>query len=253
MKSSFVGGCAVFSVFAIGAAYGCGGGAKPADSAHNTSSSASAAASTPASSGSVATASSATPSAAPSASMSVHEQAELAEHVDPNERDHVKDGPIDMAPLIAKNPPKSLFPKPTTGDHECLSGLAFVGNHKADYETLIKQCGTPTGLLKYAEPKEGRLHAKHDKRDVFVVEVRKGMCYRYFAVADSGIADIDILIEKPNGALIGTDKTTQPVAIINTGEPWCVTDYDQKLHFAIEVDGRGAGGYTFGVWARPAK
>lgn len=184
--------------------------------------------------------------------MSHHEKAELAEHVDPNEKDHEKDGPIEMAPLIAKNPPKSLFPKATTGDKECLAGLAFTGKHKEDYETLIKQCGTPTGLVKYVEPKEGRLHAVHDKRDVFSVEVRKGMCYRYFAVADNGIADIDILIEKPGGALIGTDKTTQPVAIINTGEPWCVTDYDQKLHFAIEIDGHGAGGYTFGAWARPA-
>ncbi len=245
MKSSWVGGFAVLSVSAIGAAYGCGGGNKPpADNAHNTSSTAASAMP----SASVAAASS-TP---PASTLSHHEQAELADHVDPNEKDHEKDGPIEMAPLIPKNAPKSTFPKATTGDKECLSGLAFTGNHKTDYETLIKQCGTPTGLVKYVEPQEGRLHAVKDKRDVFVIEVRKGMCYRYFAVADNGIADIDILIEKPGGALIGTDKTTQPVAVINTGEPWCVTDYDQKLHFAIEVDGHGAGKYMFGAWARPA-
>ncbi len=249
MKSSWFGGIAILSVSAIGAAYGCGGGNKPPpETAQNTSSSATPSAVASPSSG----APSSTPSAAPASTLSIHEQAELAPHDDPNEKDHEKDGPIEMAALIPKNPPKTLFPKATTGDKECLSGLSFVGNHKTDYETLIKQCGTPTGLVKYAEPKEGRLHATKDKRDVFAVEVRKGMCYRYFAVADSGIADIDILIEKPGGALLGTDKTTQPVAIINTGEPWCVTDYDQKLHFAIEIDGRGAGGYTFGVWARPA-
>jgi len=246
MKSSWVGVVSLASVTAIGAAYGCGGGNKPPpETAQNTSTSA-----TP--SAVASSAPSSAPSATPASTLSIHEQAELAPHEDPNEKDHEKDGPIEMAALIPKNPPKSLFPKATTGDKECLSGLAFVGNHKADYETLIKQCGTPTGLVKYAEPKEGRLHATKDKRDVFSIEVRKGMCYRYFAVADNGIADIDILIEKPGGALIGTDKTTQPVAIINTGEPWCVTDYDQKLHFAIEVDGHGAGGYTFGVWARPA-
>jgi hypothetical protein len=207
MKSSWVGGFAVLSVSAVGALYGCGGGSKPADTAHSTSGTAASAMPSSAASAATAAAGSA-PSAAPASSMSHHEHAEAAPHEDPNEKDHVKDGPIEMAPLIAKNPPKSLFPKATIGDHECLAGFAFTGNHKTDYETLVKQCGTPTGLLKYAEPKEGRLHAKHDKRDVFSVEVRKGMCYRYFAVADNGIADIDILIEKKNGALIGEDKTT---------------------------------------------
>jgi hypothetical protein len=252
---------ALASVFAIGAAYGCGGGNKPpettasnkpADSAAGAGSAVGATAGGAASgAASAATAGSAAP--ASSGGKSVHELAEEKDYTDPNEKDHEKDGPIEMTSLLPKNPPKTLFPKSTIGDHECFQGLAFTGNHKTDYAALVEKCGTPTGMVKAVEAAEGHLHAKKDQRDVFSLDVKKGLCYRYFAVADNGIADIDILVQKPNGALLATDKTTQPIAIINTGEPWCVTDYDQKLHFAVEVDGHGAGHYTFGVWVRPAK
>ena len=77
------------------------------------------------------------------------------------------------------------------------------------------------------------------------------MCYRYFAVADQGIKDIDMVILR-KGALIGTDKADQQVAVIEAEKLWCVTD-DEELEFQVAVDGRGAGGYSFGVWARPSK
>jgi hypothetical protein len=176
-----------------------------------------------------------------------HELAEEAAHVDPNE----KEGPIELAALV-QNPAKTTYPKATIGDHECLKGgLSFTGSHKADYQSLVAQCGTPTGMVAYTTPHEGRLHATHDKRDHFIVKVSKGQCYRYFAVADDGIKDIDILVLK-NGALIATDHTTHPIAVIDSDKLWCVDD-DMTLDFAVEVDGRGAGGYTFGVWTRPKK
>jgi hypothetical protein len=104
-------------------------------------------------------------------------------------------------------------------------------------------------MLEYTKPGEGRLHIKHDKRDEFTLKVQKGMCYRYFAVADDGIKDIDIIVLR-KGALLAMDKTEQAVAVIDTEKLWCV-DEDMDLQFNIEVDGRGAGGYTFGVWTRP--
>jgi hypothetical protein len=104
-------------------------------------------------------------------------------------------------------------------------------------------------MLEYTKPGEGRLHITHDKRDEFTLKVQKGMCYRYFAVADDGIKDIDIIVLK-KGALLAMDKTEQSVAVIDTEKLWCV-DEDMDLQFNIEIDGRGAGGYTFGVWTRP--
>jgi hypothetical protein len=173
-----------------------------------------------------------------------HELAEAAPHQDPNE----KEGAIDLVPLVDKAS-KPAFPKQAVGDHECLKDLPFTGQHKADYKTILERCGAPTGMLEYTRPAEGRLHAKQDKRDEFKLKVQKGMCYRYFAVADDGIKDIDIVVLR-RGALLATDRTEQPVAIIDTDKLWCV-DEDMDLQFNIEVDGRGAGGYTFGVWTRP--
>lgn len=174
-----------------------------------------------------------------------HAAAEAAPHEDPNE----SDGPITMTPLVARTVARSSFPKPSVGDHECLKEVPWSGSHKTDFDTIVGKCGTPTGMLEYVKPHEGRLHAKHDKRDHFQVKVNKGFCYRYFAVADDGIQDIDILILK-KGALLATDKTEHPIAVIDTDKLWCV-DEDMDLDFGIEVDGRGAGGYTFGIWTRP--
>ena len=173
-----------------------------------------------------------------------HAAAEAAPHHDPNE----KDGAIDLPALVDKAK-KPTFPKQTVGDHDCLKELAFTGHHQADFATLVGKCGTPTGMLEYTKPAEGRLHAKHDKRDEFTLKVQKGMCYRYFAVADDGIKDIASIVLK-KGALLAMDKTEQAVAVIDTEKLWCV-DEDMDLQFNIEVDGRGAGGYTFGVWTRP--
>lgn len=184
-------------------------------------------------------------SSAPSAPADKHAAAEAAPHDDPNE----VDGPIALAPLVDKGTAKSKFPKQTVGDRECLNELPFSGKHKTDYATITSKCGTPTGMLEYVKAHEGRLHAKLDKRDHFQVKVYKGFCYRYFAVADDGVQDIDIIILK-KGAMVAMDRTESAVAVIETEHLWCVDD-DMDLDFAVEVDGRGAGGYTFGVWTRP--
>jgi len=154
-------------------------------------------------------------------------------------------------PLFAKGMAKSKFPKKTIGDKECWEGSAVSGDHRKDYEMLIKKCGAPTGLLEYVKPIVGKLHHKHDKRDTVKLKLYGGMCYRYFAVSDSGIKDLDILVMKPSGALVADDKTTHPIAIIEFDKSWCM-DEDAEYDFHIEVDGEGTGSYTFGVWAKPA-
>jgi len=158
---------------------------------------------------------------------------------------------IAMAPLIGKSTPKAQFPKATTSDRACWESIMLTGDHKKDYAEIIAKCGTPTGLLEYARPVTGKLHHQHDKRDSYVLKLAGGMCYRYFGVADSGVTDLDILIER-KGALVADDKTSQPVAIIESDKPWCMTS-DEEYEFQIEVEGPGHGGYTFGVWARPNK
>jgi len=142
------------------------------------------------------------------------------------------------------------FPKKTASDKTCWQTLSLSGDASKDYEKLAGSCGAPAGLVEYAKPVKGHLHSVKDKRDTFTLKLQKGLCYRYFAVADSGIKDLDILVEKRNGALVADDKQTSPVAIIESEKTWCMNE-DAEYDFHIEVDGEGAGKYVFGVWARP--
>jgi hypothetical protein len=142
----------------------------------------------------------------------------------------------------AEDPTESPDPIPMT--------LSLSGDASKDYEKLAGSCGAPAGLVEYAKPVKGHLHSVKDKRDTFTLKLQKGLCYRYFAVADSGIKDLDILVEKRNGALVADDKQTSPVAIIESEKTWCMNE-DAEYDFHIEVDGEGAGKYVFGVWARP--
>src|SRR5260221_3102192 len=138
---------------------------------------------------------SATTSAAPSASAAANDE----KYEDPNESAEA----VTMAPLVTKTTPKASFPKAKTGDGECWKTVSFSGQHDKDWQPLIDKCGSPTGLLEFVKPATGRLHHIKDAVDSFTAPMQKGMCYRVFAVADSSIHDIDIVILR-NCAILGT-------------------------------------------------
>src|SRR5580704_7621231 len=154
-----------------------------------------------------------------------------------------------LVPLFAKNSRPS-FPKATTNDRECWQTLSLSGEAEKDFAALTNSCGAPTGSVQYVAPAAGKLHHVHDKRDTFVVKIQGGLCYRFFGVADGTIKDLDIIIERGNGDLVGDDRTNGPVAIIDSDKNWCM-DTDGDFQFKVEVDGPGTGNYKFGVWARP--
>jgi hypothetical protein len=159
--------------------------------------------------------------------------------------------PVTLAPLFAKAkaPP---FPKATMGERECWETVAITGSAQKDFDALVGRCGTPTGAVEYVKPSAGKLHHVKDKRDTYLVHIHGGLCYRFFGIADGSIGDLDILIERTNGALVGEDRTHGPVAIIDTDQAWCM-DRDGDYQFNVQVGGTGTGNYVFGVWARPQK
>jgi hypothetical protein len=157
--------------------------------------------------------------------------------------------PSVMTPLFGKNNRPS-FPRATTSDGDCWQQIRLSGSAKKDYEALVASCGTPTGSVEYVTPVLGKLHHRLDKRDTFNVKIQGGLCYRFFGVADASIPDLDILIERANGDLVGDDKANGPVAIIEADRNWCM-DRDDDFRFEVSVKGAGTGQYQFGVWARP--
>jgi hypothetical protein len=160
--------------------------------------------------------------------------------------------PIVLEPEVTRPWDPTSFPKKVAGadEEKCWQTVNITGKPQADFEALVGSCGAPMGLVEYAKPAHGHLHSVNDKRDSFSIKLMKGLCYRYFAVGDSGIKNIDILVEKPGGALVGDDKQNGPVAIIDAGKTWCMP-MDAQYLFNVEVHGEGKGKYIFGVWAKP--
>ncbi|HEX3596474.1 MAG TPA: hypothetical protein VHU80_15295 [Polyangiaceae bacterium] len=156
---------------------------------------------------------------------------------------------IRLTPLFTKEK-LPHFPKATVSDRDCWQDLELSGDANKDYAALVARCGKPTGVAEYASPARGHLHHKHDQRDSFKLELARGFCYRYFAVADEGIDDLDILVERYGGDLVGDDDTRGQVAIIQSDKPWCMDD-DVDYDFEVAVNGKGQGNYLIGVWARP--
>jgi hypothetical protein len=164
---------------------------------------------------------------------------------DPNESASA----IVMQPEVTKSTPKSTYPKAKVSDGDCWKSVSFSGQHDKDWTALIDQCGTPTGMVEYVKPANGKLHHIKDAVDSFTVPMTKTQCYRLFAVADQSIHDIDIIILR-NGAILGTGSMTQPVEIIQGSAPFCPVD-DGTYSFDVKIKGEGKGAYTFGIWTRP--
>jgi hypothetical protein len=185
-------------------------------------------------------------SVAPSSASAAKTIAAAAPYDDPEEKD-----PATLIPLFDKKS-KPAFPKGTANEKDCWQTLSVTGNARKDFDSLVALCGTPTGAVEYVKPASGRLHHVKDKRDTFFVKVAGGLCYRFFGVADGTIKNLDILILKGDNDLVGQDKTTGPVAIIDSDQAWCF-NLDGDYQFRVEVGGEGAGRYVFGAWARPKK
>jgi hypothetical protein len=156
--------------------------------------------------------------------------------------------PATLVPLIAEGE-HPTFPRETIDEHTCWQTLALSGNARRDFDALVQRCGTPTGSIEYAKPVAGRLHHRLDKRDTYVIPIRRGLCYRFFGVGDDSIHDLDILIER-QGALQGEDRSNGPVAIIDADKSWCM-NVSGEYEFHVQVKSEGQGEYVFGVWARP--
>lgn len=194
-----------------------------------------------------------TPPAQPSAAASAPPEPVASATPPPAEEAYDDPGelsdPTDMKALFDKSS-KPVFPKATTSEATCWQSISLSGNAPKDYEQLAAKCGAPTGSVPYTKPIAGKLHYKKDKRDTFKLHLMGGLCYRFFGIADGTVKDLDLLIEKKGGALVGDDKTEGTVAIIESSKSWCMDD-DVDYQFLVEVDGTGTGNYVFGVWARP--
>jgi hypothetical protein len=147
--------------------------------------------------------------------------------------------------------PLTGFPKATETDKDCMRTVGLMGRFDKDYDALAAACGTGTGMKEYVRRMTGRFDAGH-RQDTYLLSMVGGLCYRMFAVADGAVDALTIRVHRPNGALLSSIKSKDPVAILDPAEPWCKR-HDRDFHIVVEAGGTGAGSYAFGIWARPSR
>ncbi len=170
--------------------------------------------------------------------------------------DDSKHGPVKVIPIDTEaqhrtdNPgPSTQWPQKSVGDKECWDHMKLTGKYVDDYNELIARCGKPTGMLPFSKPVQGELSQDH-KGDVYTLKLVGGGCYRLFAVADSGVHDLDVAIATMENKVVWIDKNHQAVAIVDWDKAVCV-EKDVQFKFVVALEGAGAGGYGFGIWVRP--
>jgi hypothetical protein len=166
----------------------------------------------------------------------------------------VASAPISLAAELPKppaKPPGGAYPKASVGFKDCWAKVVLTGAAQKDFDAIVAACGAPTGMLEYAAPSRGDFGPSH-KQQVYKLSMYAGMCYRFIAAGDASVGDLDVRVEKPDGALVAIDKTEQPVAIIDSADVWCATE-DVDYVLKVDLDGPGKGSFVFGVWARPKK
>jgi hypothetical protein len=115
----------------------------------------------------------------------------------------------------------------------------------ADLERLAFTCSAARGFTA-AAPLHNASQKATDRAERLVLRVRKGRCYRLFAVADSGVRDLDVSILAPDGRLVAADLSKDAWSVVPPRAPWCP---DEEGPFAIDVSvADGEGSYILGLW-----
>lgn len=129
----------------------------------------------------------------------------------------------------------------------CYGGFHPAGDPVKDVTRLSLLCGPVNGMKRLSSsPLEGAVVAGGPAvADGF--EARRGECYRIFAVAEAGVADLDVVVRSSRGAAIAADHGEDPWPIVQPDRPFCALEDD---HYTVEISAkRGSGRFAAEVWA----
>jgi hypothetical protein len=125
----------------------------------------------------------------------------------------------------------------------CYAAPKRTGDPQADIVAIGAAC-KQFGLVPMGQPIVQRaLSSDEGWQRQFELQLEQGACYRFFAVGDSGIEDLDIGIKDSEGQQIAVDGQRGPVAVINSDAAFCAKKTETAVLLA-KVE-KGAGRYAF--------
>ncbi len=137
------------------------------------------------------------------------------------------------------------FPPQRVGFDQCYKGFQISGDSQRDVAALGKRCGAPCGMIPFSGIMSGS-QDEHDNVDVYGITLRGDRCYRFFAVGERGIADLDSAIANGAGEVLLRDVFNDAAPILGPKRPFCPPAAG-RYKFVVSV-ASGTGAFHFQVW-----
>lgn len=126
----------------------------------------------------------------------------------------------------------------------CLQGLQAERDPVKDLTRIVMSCGPSTGMDPVGQGMiEGAL--AQGAPVTFDLPMAKDRCYRVFAVADGGIAELDVEVRSSRGTTIASDHMTGRIAVAQPDRPFC-TSADDVATISV-TSGGGSGAFSLEV------
>jgi hypothetical protein len=129
----------------------------------------------------------------------------------------------------------------------CYGNFRITGEPLKDVTRLSLLCGPENGMRRVSkQPVEGEV-AEGKEPIATPLEVKKGECYRIFAVAEPAVGDLDVVVRSSRGAAIAADHSEDAWPIVQPDRPLCPLEDDA---WTVELSARrGKGKVAAEVWA----
>jgi hypothetical protein len=128
----------------------------------------------------------------------------------------------------------------------CYGNYRPTSTPERDVTRLGILCGPANGMKPVGAMAQGDVT---DNAIELPLEVRQGDCFRIFAVAESTVSDLAVVVRDPKGGPIASDHNNDRWPILNPDGPFCLVDAGK---YSVEVRARqGKGKYALQIWRLP--
>jgi hypothetical protein len=134
---------------------------------------------------------------------------------------------------------------PVGGDWlRCYGSFVPRTDPRHDVERFGRACGAPNRMRRRLEPIEGSV-AEGGKPAEHRFRVRRGGCYRVFAVAEPFVRDLDVEVLTVGGRRVAQDTGEDRWPIVEPDRPFCA--FEAGEYRAVVRAQRGTGRYALAI------
>jgi hypothetical protein len=131
---------------------------------------------------------------------------------------------------------------------DCYRAFQPADDATVDLEHLTLACGARLGLAPLTPVHVGS-QRQQGKSEHLLVSMRRGRCYRAFAVGQPGVIDLDLAIFDPQGGLVAGDLSRDRWSLAPPRGPLCPA---RSGRYALDIAvTEGAGEYLVQLWGTP--